>query len=167
MKPFYVALRYIITQSSNVLFCFDFTAGKEKSWRRVIQAKLNKNGKQSKDKGLRAFQWYKLTSLEYLPASEWLLVDGKARNTTQTVQSRKYSRPRNNYNAEVYTSFFLSMRKWTFLSRPRCWVSHLTTVFLWPVYVYKMGHNNVWYSHPRKYGPGSRSWWVMVWEFLQ
>ncbi len=37
---------------------------------KVIQAKLNKNGKQSKDKGLRAFQWYKLSSLEYLPASE-------------------------------------------------------------------------------------------------
>ncbi len=50
MKPFYVALRYIITKSSNVLCCFDFTAGKEK---RVIQAKLNKHWKQSKDNGFR------------------------------------------------------------------------------------------------------------------
>ena len=23
-----------------------------------------------------------------------------------------------------------------------------------------MGHQNVWYSHPRKYGPGSRQWYV-------
>ncbi len=35
-----------------------------------IEAKLNKNWKQSKDNGLRACQWYKLTSLEYLPALE-------------------------------------------------------------------------------------------------
>ncbi len=48
MKPFYVALRYIITKSSNVLCCFDFTAGTEKSRHRVIQAKLNKNGNRVK-----------------------------------------------------------------------------------------------------------------------
>ena len=48
MKPFYVALRYIITKSSNVLCCFDFTGGTEKSWHRVIQAKLKKIGNRVK-----------------------------------------------------------------------------------------------------------------------
>ncbi len=85
MKPFYVALTYIITKSSNVFCCFDFTAGTEKSWHRVIQAKLNKKWKQSKDNGLRACQWYKLTSLEYLPAPERLLVDRRARNSWNTT----------------------------------------------------------------------------------
>ena len=28
--------------------------------------------------------------------------------------------------------------------------------------VSEMGHQNVWYSHPRKYGPGSRQWYVEV-----
>lgn len=29
-----------------------------------------------------------------------------------------------------------------------------------------MGFQNIWYSHPRKYGQGSRSWWVYVLIFF-
>ncbi len=69
MKPFYVALRY---KSSNVLCCFDFTVGKEKSWQRELR-------KQSNENRLRAIV-SKLTSLEYLLALEWSLMDRRARN---------------------------------------------------------------------------------------
>ncbi len=58
MKPSYIALRYIITKSSNVL-CF--IAGKEKSLHGVFQAK-SKNRVKTTDL-IRACQWCKLTSL--------------------------------------------------------------------------------------------------------
>ncbi len=49
------------------------------------------------------------------------------------------------------------MRKRFFLfSAPRCAVESV-----WSCRIWVMGHDNVWYSHPRKYGPGSRSWYVI------
>jgi len=30
----------------------------------------------------------------------------------------------------------------------------------WDRTTVEMGFQNIWYSHPRKYGQGSRSWWV-------
>ena len=30
-----------------------------------------------------------------------------------------------------------------------------------------MGHANIWYSHPRKYGRGSREWLVIVIDSIE
>jgi len=29
-----------------------------------------------------------------------------------------------------------------------------------------MTHDAIWFSHPRKYGKGSRQWWVQTYEIL-
>ena len=40
MTILYIAFRYIITKLNNVLHCFGFTAGREKSWHGVINSRV-------------------------------------------------------------------------------------------------------------------------------
>ncbi len=48
MKPSYIALRYIITKSSNVLCCFGFTAGKDLEYFKLNSTK-SKNRVKTRD----------------------------------------------------------------------------------------------------------------------